>query len=129
MAKSIAMVFGVIYTVIGIAGFIGPLGGTTGMASSTLLGIAPVNLVHNIVHLIIGLAGLSMARTDEGASTYCKTFGLILLLVGVLGLIRPDGFGLMPIGGYDIWIHLISGLILGYAGFVAAPTGRAATTH
>ena len=52
MAKSIAMIFGVIYTVVGVLGFIPALGGSYTMASNSLLHIADVNVVHNIVHLI-----------------------------------------------------------------------------
>jgi hypothetical protein len=129
MAKSIAMVFGVIYTVVGIAGFIPALGGSYTMTANTLLRIADVNIVHNIVHLVIGIAGLTMAKTDEGAATFCKTFGVILLLLGVIGFFAPNLLGIVPIGGGDIWIHLISGAILAYAGFAMATSGRAATTH
>lgn len=124
MAKTIALVFGVIYTLVGILGFVPGL-----VTNGALLGIADVNTLHNIVHLIIGIAGLLMSRSAESAGTYCKVFGVILLLVGVVGFFAPTFFGLMPIGGADIWIHLISGAILAYAGFATAPSGSAATTH
>ncbi|HXW76586.1 MAG TPA: DUF4383 domain-containing protein [Candidatus Eremiobacteraceae bacterium] len=129
MAKTIANVFGLIYIVVGIAGFIPALGGTMGMTPSTLLGVADTNIIHNIVHLIIGFAGVTMGRTDEGAATYCKTFGVILLLIGVLGFFVPNLFGILPIGGNDPWIHLASGVVLAIGGFATAPSGRAATTH
>lgn len=129
MAKTIAMVFGVVYTVVGLAGFIPALGGSFTMQSSTLLHIADVNVLHNVVHLVIGIAGLTMSKTEESAGTFCKTFGVILLLIGLLGFVQPGFFGLMSIGGYDIWIHLISGAILTYAGFAMASSGSAATTH
>jgi multisubunit Na+/H+ antiporter MnhG subunit len=70
-----------------------------------------------------------MSRTDEGAATFCKTFGVILLLIGVIGFITPNLFGILPIGGGDIWIHLVTGAILAYAGFAMAPSGSAAATH
>jgi len=129
MTKTIAMVFGVIYLLVGIAGFIPQLGGSYGMTASTLLGIANVNVIHNIVHLIIGFAGLSMANSDEGAGTFCKTFGVILIIIGLIGFATTNLFGILPLGGDDIWIHLVSGVILAYAGFAMAPSGRAATTH
>jgi hypothetical protein len=129
MVKTIAMVFGIIYLLVGIAGLISPLGGTLGMAPTTLLGIAQTNIIHNIVHLIIGVAGLSMAGSVESAGTFCKTFGIILLLIGVIGFFTQNLFGILPIGGNDIWIHLVSGLVLAIAGFATAPAGRAATTH
>jgi hypothetical protein len=128
MAKTIGMLFGWIYTIVGIAGFIPALGGSFSMADSTLLGVAQVNVLHNIVHLIIGLAGLTMSRTEEGAGTFCKTFGVILLLIGVIGFIQPNLLGILPIGGGDIWIHLITGAILAVAGFASAPSRSAAAS-
>ncbi|HYK54230.1 MAG TPA: DUF4383 domain-containing protein [Candidatus Eremiobacteraceae bacterium] len=128
MAKTIGMLFGWIYTIVGIAGFIPALGGSFSMTGTTLLGVAQVNVLHNIVHLIIGIAGLSMSRTEEGAGTFCKTFGIILLLIGIIGFIQPNLFGILPIGGGDIWIHLITGAILAVAGFATAPSRRAAAS-
>jgi len=129
MTKTLALVFGVIYTVVGIAGFIPMIGGSISMAPSTLLGIAQVNVLHNVVHLVIGIAGLTMSKTEEAAGTFCKTFGIILLLIGVLGFIAPNPLNILPIGGGDIWIHLITGAILTYAGFAMAPSGSAAATR
>ena len=129
MTKSIAIFFGIVYTLVGLAGFIPALGGSLSMAPSPLLGLADVNLLHNFVHLIIGVCGLTMANTEEQAGTYCKTFGVVLLLIGILGFIAPNPLGILPIGGGDIWIHLVSGAILAYAGFAMAPSGSAATTR
>ncbi|HET9343069.1 MAG TPA: DUF4383 domain-containing protein [Candidatus Eremiobacteraceae bacterium] len=125
MAKTIGMLFGWIYLIVGIAGFIPALGGSFSMTESLLLGVAHVNVLHNIVHLIIGIAGVTMSRTEEGAGTFCKTFGVILLLIGILGFITPNLFGILPIGGGDVWIHLITGAILAVAGFAAAPSRNA----
>lgn len=108
-----------IYLIVGVAGFFPQLGGSMSMASGTLLGVASVNVLHNIVHLIIGLAGLSGGRTESGAATFGKTFGVILLLIGLLGFLTPNLLGILPIGGYDIWIHLVSGAVLAYVGFTA----------
>jgi hypothetical protein len=127
MAKTIATLFGAIYLIVGILGFIPALGGSTSMADSTLLGVASVNVLHNIVHLVIGLAGLSGGRSESGGISFCKTFGVILLIVGLLGFVQPNLFGILPLGGYDIWIHLVTGAILTYVGFSAtAPRSAAA---
>jgi uncharacterized membrane protein YuzA (DUF378 family) len=124
MAKSIGMIFGVIYLVIGVAGLIpvSPINGTLGMAPTMLLGFASVNVLHNIVHLIIGIAGVTLSRTDAGAATFCKTFGVILLLIGLLGIWVPNPLNILPIGGYDVYLHLASGVILAVAGFATAPS-------
>jgi Domain of unknown function (DUF4383) len=127
MAKTLATVFGAVYLIVGIAGFIPQFGGSMNMSSSALFGIANVNVLHNVVHLVIGLAGLSGGRTDAGAIAFAKTFGVVLLVVGLLGFVTPNVLGVLPIGGYDVWIHLITGAILAYVGFTAtAPRGATA---
>lgn len=125
MAKTVALIFGIIYTVIGVAGFIAPLGGTLGMEPSVVLGIAQINLVHNIVHLAIGFAGLSAASDDLRAVAYCQWVGVILIVLALLGFFVTNPFGLVPIGGNDPWIHLVSGAILAFVGFRSAAASRA----
>jgi len=115
MAKTIALIFGIIYTLVGVVGFLSPLGGTFGMVPVPLLGLFYINLVHNIVHLAIGIPGLLMAGNEESAARYLRVFGIILVLVAILGFIRSieaSIHGFLPIGGQDVWLHLGSGLIM-----------------
>jgi len=124
MAKALATLFGAIYLIVGIAGFIPAFGGSMTMTSSMLFGIAEVNLLHNIVHIVIGLAGLAGGRTDAGGVSFCKVFGVILLLIGVIGYFQPNLLGILPIGGGDVWIHAVTGAILAIVGFTAAAPSR-----
>lgn len=128
MAKTIALIFGVIYTLVGIAGFLSPLGGTYGMTPVPLLGVFYINLVHNIVHLAIGIPGLLMAGTEESAARYLRVFGIILVLVAVIGFIRvieANIHGFLPIGGQDVWLHLVSGLVMLWGASTAGRPARA----
>jgi hypothetical protein len=112
------MVFGVVYLAVGILGFLPFLGGSYTQTPNNLLGLVPINLVHNIVHLVIGVAGIAAAARLASARTYLKTFGIILLLLGLVGLFVQNPFGLVPIGGFDVAIHLVTGAVLAYFGFV-----------
>lgn len=129
--QTVALAFGVIYVVVGILGFIGPLIGNSGSFITisqdrhTLLGIADINLLHNIVHLVIGVAGLAAASTVTNARMYCQVFGVVLMLVGVIGIFASNLFGVLPLGGLDIAIHLLSGAVLAYFGFAAPVEARA----
>lgn len=69
-AQPVAGVFGVVFLVVGIAGFIPGL--TTNFdqlsfaghhSMAMLLGLFTVSVLHNIVHLLFGIAGLALART------------------------------------------------------------------
>ena len=125
MARAFALIFGIIYTLAGIVGFIAPLGGTLGMAPSELLHLAHVNLVHNILYLVIGLSCVVVAGDEATATWYCQWLGVVLVGVALLGFFCPNPLGLVPIGGRDPWIHLISGVVLASVGFRSAATAYA----
>ncbi len=128
--QRVAQIFGIVFIVVGIAGFF-----SSGMSmdadaetATKLLGLFPVNVLHNIVHLLFGAWGLVASRTFDSAVAYCRYSGLAYLGLAVLGLFAPDLFGLVPIGGHDIWLHVVLGLVLAAVGFTArADTPRATT--
>ena len=126
MKQSIAKIFGWVIILFGVVGF---FSGSMNMTAGMELGIFPVNIVHNIVHILIGLWGINAARTVEGATTYCKQAGVLYLLLGVVGLI-PAAVEMfastIPIGGYDHMLHLGLGIVLAYFGFLAGSRQSAA---
>lgn len=116
--QRVAQVFGWIFVVIAIWGAL--LTGTSMNAdlatAPRLWGLFPVNFAHNLVHLLFGLWGIAASRSAAGARIYTIWAGVIYLVLAVLGLFVPEGFGLVPIGGNDIWLHLVLGVLLLAAG-------------
>jgi hypothetical protein len=130
VARTVVLVLGAIYVVVGIVGFIpGLVTGSppAGMASAqgNLLGIFPVNTLHNIVHLAIGAALLYGSTNTSAAISVARIIGVAYVVVGLLGFVAPDTFGLMPIGGADIFLHLATAAILLAIGFMDLDRGRA----
>jgi hypothetical protein len=119
--QRISQVFGVVFILVAILGFV--QGGMSMEADPELapkvLGLFPVNVLHNLVHLAFGVWGLLAARTFGGAVGYAKIAGVIYLVLACLGFIAPTTFGLIPIGGNDIWLHVVLGLVLAGVGFTA----------
>jgi hypothetical protein len=114
----VALVFGAVYVFVGLLGFLGdPLVSEAAhenmeSASGDLLGLFPINAIHNIVHLAIGAFLLWGATEHDRAVLAARVVGGVYLAVGLLGFIAPDTFGLMPIGGNDIWLHLATAAVL-----------------
>ena len=101
--RTVAAVFGVVYLVAGLTGFI---------LASPLFGLFEVNALHNVVHVAIG-ALLLWAMMNAGTAVMAnRAIGVVLLALGVLGIFVPNPLGLIPIGGYDIGLHLASGAVL-----------------
>ena len=118
LAQRFAQVFGIIYLVVGILGFIpiapilvGALFNVIGPFNGLLLGLFPVNWLHNLAHIAIGVAGLASYRSPVGARTYALTIGVLYLVLFLVGLILPNFFGLLPLGGWDLILHLVTALI------------------
>lgn len=130
MLQRIAMVFGVVFLLVGIAGLFVPGGmamhAGPDPAPGRLLGMFEVNLLHNIVHCLVGVWGLVAARSWKGAKTYMQVGGVVYIVLAALGFVIPTTFGLIPIGGNDIYLHAVLGLIMAGIGFTAKPEAVAA---
>ena len=123
------MVFGVVFLLVAIVGFISPGGmAMTVDPPGMLLGMFPVNMLHNVVHLLFGIWGLAAARSWSGAKSYAQIGGVIYLILAVCGYFVPNGFGLVPLGGSDIWLHALLGIILAAVGFTAKAETVTTTT-
>lgn len=127
--QRVAQIFGIVFILIALVGFYA--GGMSMEAdpavAPTILGIFPVNLLHNIVHLLFGIWGLAAARSFTGAKQFAQIAGVIYLVLAAVGFISPDGFGFVPLGGNDVWLHVALGAILAGVGFTAKPATVAPT--
>ena len=127
--QKIAMVFGVVFLLVAIVGFISPGGmAMTVDPPGMLLGMFPVNMLHNVVHLLFGIWGLAASRSWSGAKSYCQIGGVIYIILAICGFVIPNGFGLVPLGGSDIWLHALLGIVLAGAGFTAKADTVTTTT-
>jgi hypothetical protein len=129
MVKRVAMIFGVVSLIIGVLGFTVPGGMQMGDAANApqLLGLFPMNLLHSLLHLLIGIWGILAARSFSAAQAYCKLGGMIYLALALLGFVTPTLFGLVPIGGgNNILLHTILGVLLVWVGFASKQESAAA---
>ena len=109
--STVAAVFGAVYTLVGIAGFF-VSENFISEDDNLLLGFQ-VNHLHNIVHLLIGLALLGASRRHDTARGANLAIGATYLLLGVLGpLINDTAVDIIALNGADNGLHLVSGLLL-----------------
>jgi hypothetical protein len=121
MVKSAAILFGLVFLVVGICGFFPNI--TTPMPDGDggmLLGIFHVNLAHNIIHLASGVVFLLCGMAGAGASrTFFKIFGIVYLLVAVLGFMNGDKplLGVVANNMNDVWLHVALAAVMLFLGF------------
>jgi uncharacterized protein DUF4383 len=112
----VATIFGVVFLLVGILGFVpgitshydqltfaGPMSG------AMLLGLFAVSILHNIVHLAFGVAGLVLARTPSGARTYLVVGGVVYAVIWIYGLITDpmSSANFVPLNTADNWLHFL----------------------
>ena len=126
-ARYFALIIGIVYLLVGIMGFVPGLlhetvhnGVTVNSFEGDLLGIFPVNLLHNLVHLVIGALGVASYRSFAGSKNYARGLAIFYGLLAIMGLIPGlnTTFGLIPIFGNDVWLHALTALVAAYFGFV-----------
>lgn len=127
--RGFALIFGIVFLLVGIAGFVPPL--VTAIHAEhpplaveagygLLLGLFPVNLLHNLVHVLFGLGGLAGSRSLAGARLYARAVAVIYAVLTVAGLIPGLNtlFGLAPLFGNDVWLHALLALVAAYFGWL-----------
>jgi len=118
LSRIYAIAFGVVYTLVGIAGMFV----STTLATGTLI-LFPVNVVHNIVHLAIGLAGIAAFMSGRTVE-YARGAAVLFLVLVVAGFLPQPLLGIVPLGGADIALHAASGILAAVAGWVYVNRGE-----
>ena len=117
-----ALLVGLVFVLVGILGFIPGIttdapGDYAGDESDAeLLGLFSVSVLHSLVHVGFGLAGLALARTWEGARNYLIGGGIVYIALFVLGIVGALDW--LPANDSDDWLHLALGLGLIGLGWV-----------
>ncbi|HCT81454.1 MAG TPA: DUF4383 domain-containing protein [Micromonosporaceae bacterium] len=129
-----AAVIGAVFLLVGVLGFIPGI--TTDYdtmkfagheSQAKLLGVFQVSILHNVVHLLFGLAGLAMSRVASQARAFLIGGGLIYAVLWLYGLLidHDSSANFVPVNTADNWLHL--GLAAGMIVLgLLAPSGSSA---
>ena len=116
MAKKLLWVFGVVFVLVGLLGWV----------SNPIVGVGAIfdtNTAHDLVHLLIGVVFILVALfAPMKASLALKVVGVVYLLVAILGfLMVPAGgalLGFIETNVADHWLHVVLGVLILAAGFM-----------
>jgi hypothetical protein len=137
--RAFVAIFAGIYGLMGLMGFVPgittPPDGSHDLAVDAahghILGIFPTNIVHNIVHIGVGLWGLAASRSWGAARFFAQANAVLFGLLTVMGLVPglDTMFGLAPLHGADVALHAVAAIANGYFGFVHARREAFGTTR
>jgi hypothetical protein len=118
LVQTAALLVGAVFLLVGLLGFVPGI--TTGSGSialygheskAMLLGIFQVSVLHNVVHLLYGVAGLAMARSAPAARSYLLWGGVVYIVLWLYGLLidKTSEANFVPLNAADDWLHLVLG--------------------
>ena len=126
--RDFARGIGIVFMAVGVLGFVPGLKSPPPVMAphlavdggfGLLLGLFPVNWLHNIVHLGIGIAGWGASRTMDDARSFARGLAIFYGGLAVMGLIPVlnTTFGLIPLFSHDVWLHAVTAALAAYFGF------------
>jgi hypothetical protein len=116
LIRTVAAAMAAVFLLVGVLGFIPGI--TTNYSDmqfaghesgAELFGVFQVSILHNIVHLLFGVAGLALARTVSGARAFLVGGGAIYAVLWLYGLVidHDSGANFVPVNTADNWLHLV----------------------
>lgn len=126
--RRFALILGIVFLLVGAAGFIPGItqphshpGMRFTAGLGLVMGLFPVNVLHNVAHLVFGAWGLAASRSDGAARTYGQVVAIAYALLMVMGLLDTanlnTAFGFVPLYGNDVWLHALLAAVGAYFGF------------
>ena len=127
--QAAAALVGAAFLLVGVLGFIPGITADSGSLEAAgheshaeLLGIFQVSVLHNAVHLLLGVAGIALARRPSSARAFLVGGGALYLVLFVYGLVvdRDSEANFVPLDTADNWLHLVLGVGMIALGIVLA---------
>jgi Domain of unknown function (DUF4383) len=128
ISRYFALTIGIVYVLLAVLGFFPPvlsappvdappLSAHTGYGD--LFGLFPVNVLHNVLHLAVGIWALFAYRSVVHSINFARGLAMIFVTLAVMGVLpwASTAFGLVPLFGPNVWLHALTAASAAYIGY------------
>jgi hypothetical protein len=114
--RLVAGTFGAVFLLVGLLGFVpgitthyGDLGFAGHESEAKLVGIFQVSVLHNLIHVAFGVAGLALASRPRPAALYLLVGGIVYAVVWLYGVLveHDSDANFVPLNTADNWLHFL----------------------
>lgn len=131
-----ALIIGVLFLLLGVAGFIPSFVSVPGAIESYIpldeahnayaagfgyvFGLFPTNFLHNVVHCAVGLWGIASYTSSHSARIFNRAFAVAYIAIAIMGVlpITNTTFGFMPLFGYNVLLNALTAFAAVYYGLI-----------
>jgi hypothetical protein len=119
MIKNLAILFGVVFLLVGLLGFVPAASPQHSDGMHYLLGLFMVGGIHNVIHLASGAAALAAGYTSvKNSQLWFRVFGAVYAVVTIVGFVQKDTvLGLIDVNTADNFLHLVLAVAILAIGF------------
>jgi hypothetical protein len=131
-----SLVVGAAFLLVGVLGFVpgvtthyGDMAGAGHQSMAMLLGVFQVSVLHNLLHLALGVLGVLASRSTAASRAFLLVGGIAYLGLWIFGMVVPEtsSANFVPLNSADDWLHLVLGLGMVLLGLVM-PRRRSTAT-
>ena len=136
--QTASLAFGVVFLLVGILGFVPGITTNSGdlmvaghESGAMLFGLFQVSILHNLVHLAFGVAGLVCARAAGTSRAFLVWVGAVYAVLWIYGLVVPHDStaNFVPLNTADNWLHFVLAAAMIGLGIVLSRNRARSTTH
>ena len=130
-AESLAGLIGLVFIVVGLLGFVpgvvqdyGELTWWKPGSGADLFGVFQTSILHNLLYIGIGVAGLVASRRPASARSFLTFGGAVIFALGIFGLIvdRESDWNFLPFDRAGDWLQVGIGIAMLYVGLAVRMT-------
>lgn len=112
MLRTIAIIYGILFIFLGVAGFFPGF-----QQNGLLFGYLSHHSLHNLMNIVIGVIAIMTATSYYYSRLFFQIFGVVYAIVAIVGFVRNGDLFFISVNMTDNFLHVVLSVIALYLGF------------